>query len=189
MTQLYHYTCEHGRDGLGDEGTLLPLAQQKPARAEGMPPALQEVSQLIWLTDLEFPLRLALGLTSAFLRCDRIQYRYRVLEGEAVPWAQAREGLDAQLAAGLESGYGVKPEHWWVATAPVTVAYAPVAAQMSWSQPICRSCFSLHNPGRIPVRLVEPDTEKCCSCGELTTQGIYIRINPSTVAYPTRKAD
>lgn len=124
-TVLYHYTCQHGRDGLGEDGRLLTLAQQNPG--VGMPPAIQELSQLIWLTDLETPNRAALGLTSRLLRCDRIQYRYRVTDPSvARPWVDMRRSATPALVAELESAFGALPMHWWVATAPVRVQYAPM---------------------------------------------------------------
>lgn len=126
MVELYHYTCEHGRAGLGEEGTLLPLAQRESLRAGGMPPVIQEVAQFIWLTDLDFPFRAALGLTSRLLRCDRTRYRYRVRSGDAVPWMRAREDCTPAMVEALETAYGVMPVHWWIATTPVRVLYTPI---------------------------------------------------------------
>lgn len=56
---------------------------------------------------------------------------------------------------------------------------------MSFTQPACDSCFAERNPGREPVRLMEPETEICCFCGQPTASGIYVRVDPSTVEYPT----
>lgn len=60
---------------------------------------------------------------------------------------------------------------------------------MSWTQSICRSCFGERNPGRRPVRIIDPDTETCCDCGQSTDGGIYIRADPATVAHPRIEVD
>lgn len=61
---------------------------------------------------------------------------------------------------------------------------------MSWTQPICDPCWptwSLAKHGRViePVRLLDPEIERCCHCGESTESGIYIRVNPAEVMYPS----
>lgn len=60
---------------------------------------------------------------------------------------------------------------------------------MSWTQPICRICFGDRKPGRVPVRVLYTDPEKCCDCGTTTDEGIYIRVDPATVAYPRTAAE
>lgn len=77
MTELWHFTCGHGRDGITDSGMLIvnPFA------------ASTGVPELIWLTDLDVPIRDALGLTSNLLGCDRTAHRYRVTDTTGcVPW-------------------------------------------------------------------------------------------------------
>jgi hypothetical protein len=59
---------------------------------------------------------------------------------------------------------------------------------MSWTQPICGECWERENPGRKPVRVIDGDTERCCHCGTLTTNGIYTRVDPTTVAFPRDEA-
>ncbi|MGN2634653.1 hypothetical protein ACTD5D_00350 [Nocardia takedensis] len=61
----------------------------------------------------------------------------------------------------------------------------PAPPVYRWTQPACDECFQLTHPGRDPFALRNPDTERCCLCGAATTSGIYIRIDPSTVAHPT----
>lgn len=56
--------------------------------------------------------------------------------------------------------------------------------KMIWNQPICLSCWLAKNPHRGPLCVVEPDEETCCQCGEATSDGIYIRIDPRTIAFP-----
>lgn len=58
-----------------------------------------------------------------------------------------------------------------------------------WTQPICRACFAVREPGREPARLREPDAETCCVCGAPTREGIYVRIDPDSIAHPTRLRD
>jgi hypothetical protein len=127
VTKLWHYTCHHGRAGLGDTGTLLP-PQLQPAALALLPPPLQVNARLIWLADLHAPRRAALGLTSHVLQCDRAQHRYRVVEAaDAVPWREARESCPPELVELLEAAPGAKPWHWWVATQPVRVRYVPTS--------------------------------------------------------------
>jgi hypothetical protein len=58
---------------------------------------------------------------------------------------------------------------------------------MSWTQPICVPCWYKENPGRTPTQLIVREDERCCKCGETTRGGIYIRIDPTTVPYPTEE--
>jgi len=52
-----------------------------------------------------------------------------------------------------------------------------------WTQPICADCFQ-ETYGGEPVRVSSPHPECCCLCGDDTSDGIYIRIDPRTVAFP-----
>lgn len=55
---------------------------------------------------------------------------------------------------------------------------------MGWTQPICQRCWDQENPGREAHVLTEADPEVCCICGGETVDGIYVRKDPKTVAYP-----
>ena len=59
----------------------------------------------------------------------------------------------------------------------------------SWTQPQCDECYMRDNPGRQPIVLKEPDTEKCVSCGIQTRSGVYIRIDPEFAKYPSLTKD
>lgn len=59
----------------------------------------------------------------------------------------------------------------------------------TWTQPVCDECFTAERPGRRPVRLREPDLERCCLCGAATRSGIYMRLDPNVVPYPRREND
>lgn len=108
---LYHYTCEHAALDIGERGTLRPHLG------------------LIWLTDLDVPMRDALGLTSNTLACDRTAFRYRVLDDTPcmwwIGWSRLRQESWRPWVAELEAAPGVRPVHWWVSTAPVPVVADP----------------------------------------------------------------
>lgn len=69
----------------------------------------------------------------------------------------------------------------------------------SWSQPVCTDCWLEENTVvdpeggllvRRPIILVPPPDwgdriERCCKCDRRTTSQIFIRIDPSTVPFPT----
>ena len=54
----------------------------------------------------------------------------------------------------------------------------------SWTQPVCAPCYAVEY-GREPSRLKVPEAETCVMCGESTSSGIYIRIDPKTAPHPT----
>jgi hypothetical protein len=58
---------------------------------------------------------------------------------------------------------------------------------MSWTHPICDTCYSGMHGDREPVRLNEAvrEDEKCCLCGTITRSGIYVRLDPKDVLYPS----
>jgi len=57
---------------------------------------------------------------------------------------------------------------------------------MTFTQPVCYTCWDAMHPNRRPTRLAEGvrEREVCCKCGNVTYSGIYIRINPATVPHP-----
>ena len=55
----------------------------------------------------------------------------------------------------------------------------------SWTQPICGDCWSSQNPNRVPVMVENAEREQCAFCGLGTGLGIYTRVDPKTVTYPT----
>lgn len=105
--KLFHYTCDHGRAGIGERGVL------KPTRTFWGGPAV------CWLTDMDPPDRDGLGLTSHTLSCDRLQYRYVVADSAGCErWLTSRIRAHAPLHAVLmlEAIDGVKPDRWWIST-------------------------------------------------------------------------
>jgi hypothetical protein len=58
----------------------------------------------------------------------------------------------------------------------------------SWTQPICETCFAglfpkVENPHRIKDEFRED--EHCCVCNLGIRNGLYVRLNPTTVPHPT----
>ena len=127
MKTLWHYTCDHAQDSIGDEGLLVPALAQIGAAAAGRMPSWEKaVAGLVWLTDLDSPLRNELGLTSNSIGCDRTRHRYRVVGYSAVHYPTIRRDLPKRAREALESAEGAMPMHWFVAYTPVPVVYDPI---------------------------------------------------------------
>lgn len=125
MSHLWHYTCDHGHEQIerAAPAHVVPAAALSPQIHHGP-------SILAWFTDLDSPIRDALGLTSQILSCDRTAHRYRVTDGYSiVPWVEVRRLW--LWADELESAPGAMPRHWFVASVPVPVVYDPVLAVAS----------------------------------------------------------
>lgn len=105
---LFHYTCSHGRRGIGMRGFLKPMPQ----------PVLNGV-ELVWLTDQTEPNRCGLGLTSITLNCDRLEFRYVVQSNDTVrPWLSWMAEQPYLSASDVRALHGEdrQPEHWWIST-------------------------------------------------------------------------
>ncbi len=117
MITLWHYTCTHGRSGIGRAGLLKPPERLQPGYRQRLPGHMAWMSRTVWATDLDCPDPDALGLTSWTLGCDRSAFRYRVLTTDAfMPWLQLAQHLPAEGVQALESAPGAQPERWWVAS-------------------------------------------------------------------------
>lgn len=122
---LYHYTCDHGRQALGDQGDVLSRFDQARHRGSRLP--MDQLALHSWFTDLDRPLEQPLGLTSQILDCDRTAHRYEVTDPADVHrYIDIRRTLGHPLCAALESAPGAMPMHWYVAVSPVPVAYSPL---------------------------------------------------------------
>jgi hypothetical protein len=122
---LYHFTCHHGHDALGDKGDVVPLEIHSPANVHLVPDEYRDMTRISWFTDLEIAFPEALGLTTRTIRCDRTLFRYRVVDTFGiVPWTLSvwRNGRLREL----EKADGALPVHWYVAAVPVRVVYDPV---------------------------------------------------------------
>jgi hypothetical protein len=125
---FWHYTCDHGHAGIGDEGRLLPASQlAPPARVAKLPAWHQQLMSLIWMTDMDTPDALALGLTRETISCDRTAHRYRVYGYNPARYVDLRRDLPKRLRDPLENAVGARPMHWWCAYTPVPVRYEPIA--------------------------------------------------------------
>ena len=116
MLTLWHYTCRHSVERIGESGLLLP--------ARRLVGSTQLVDwwpgEFVWLTDLSRPIRTALGLTSRIIDCDRTEHRYRVTDTNGVqPWLDVRRHVPHPEL--IEHASGARPRHWFVARAPVPV--------------------------------------------------------------------
>lgn len=118
---LYHYTCEHAAAEIRKDGTL------KPSSNPRIP--------MLWLTDLEIPDRLGLGLTMKTLKCDRLAHRFMVSEPfEVYRWIDVRRswiGTPAwKWVQAIEATEGALPRHWYVTKAPQHAVELPAAGQI-----------------------------------------------------------
>lgn len=48
----------------------------------------------------------------------------------------------------------------------------------AWTHPICKLCWSERHPDEEPWPAKFADEERCCYCGTLNFDGIYVRVNP-----------
>lgn len=107
---LYHYTCaDHGLPGITRHGLIAPNTH----------PLMAGLGKLIWLTDVadvEQPEQI--GLTSSYLACDRLAYRFIVTTRAAVPWSALRPRVNPEVVTALEAF--AQPEHWYVVRRPLT---------------------------------------------------------------------
>jgi len=108
ITTLYHFTCDHGHEGITKTRILLPNAH----------PMMLNLGAILWLTDLsEPPSKESVGLTNSWTTCDRLAYRYIVHCKAAVHWSEVRARAPKDVVATLEA-FG-QPEHWWIIRRPV----------------------------------------------------------------------
>lgn len=106
------------------DGYVRPLVDLADAERAGLVPS---GGTFAWFTDLDVPIRDALGLTSTILACDRTRCRFRVTDASTVtPWVQAA-ARRTPWGQYLEQTDGARPMHWYVSTEPVPVIEAPRA--------------------------------------------------------------
>lgn len=111
--QLWHFTCEHAHQEIGKRGILLPNQHQLMPR----------LGPVVWLTSDPAPDRDDVGLTSSYLKCDRMAYRYRGASHPGVyPWSDVRGQVAPPLRDDLER-YG-QPDTWWLSSGPVAAVLA-----------------------------------------------------------------
>jgi len=106
--KLYHFTCDHGRAGIGKRGTIKPVALLSPN-------ARRSIDNWVWMTSDPNADRDALGLTSVTLPCDRMEFMYEVRRPlDAVPWLESKARADmSPVEVGMLESHG-RPECWYV---------------------------------------------------------------------------
>lgn len=124
---FYHYTCDHGRDGIGDYGVIHPIGALFPVMpAAGLTDDERLMRALLWATDLPEPDIEGLGLTSEILSCKRWIYRYRITNPmPLMRFSDMQYRFSPEAQKGLLEG-AVKPEHWFVSWRPLPAIYDPV---------------------------------------------------------------
>jgi hypothetical protein len=120
---LYHYTCGHGRDAIGDTGLVVPIRISTPHAAATMDAGDHAwMADVAWFTDLPVVDRDALGLTSATIDCDRGEYRFRVLDASlCTKYTEAWRSIPRRDHLALSRAIGARPAHWFIARQPVPV--------------------------------------------------------------------
>lgn len=121
MSRLYHWTCRHGATAIGRRGYAEPLWMHRPDIVPTMPEEWRWMSELVWFTNAPGAGRIDLGLTSRTLQCDRMEYRYKVLDdSDVVPWLSVCRQYPRPAVTELHSG-DHRPGLWLVSTLPVPV--------------------------------------------------------------------
>ena len=112
--QLYHFACEHSARQILRDGVIKP--------------STTGYLKVSWWTDMAYPDRHALGLTSHALDCDRIDFRFTLTDpGAAVHWGRVRAHAPALLRDAIELVPGAEPARWWVTHLEVPAAgFVPV---------------------------------------------------------------
>lgn len=115
---LYHYTCDDAAPKI--DADLLLRPNEHPV-LPGVP--------LVWLTDLDTPVRGALGLTmGALITCDRTRHRFTVADpANCIPWVALARLLPRPVRDAFEKPPAM-PMHWWVSASPVPVLPVRVPA-------------------------------------------------------------
>lgn len=110
---LYHFTCtDHGVTGIANTGIIRPWSH----------PLLAELGPIIWMTDLPAPSREAVGLSSGFLACDRLEWCFEITTAAVRPllwWPEIRHFCNVSTVTDLEAG--ARPSHWWLTTVPIDI--------------------------------------------------------------------
>lgn len=112
---LYHFTCAHGRKGIGTSNCLL-LPHLHPWLG----------AKLIWLTSEASPDRRKTGLTMEHQPCDRMAFRYVVNElDNCRAWLDSpeRATLDSKRLDEFEDGGEASPEEWWISSQPLRARF------------------------------------------------------------------
>lgn len=124
MTDLFHYTCRHGRRGIGTRGLVLTPRTHNPVAASAMS-EYAWLATLAWFTTAEEPDPIHLGLTMSTIHCDRTRFRYRVTDtSDLRRWLDVCGDYPVAEVTRLNGG-DHRPDLWWVSTTAVPVVFDP----------------------------------------------------------------
>lgn len=130
MKSLWHYTDDTGYERIVADGFLRPLGEMIEPKivAEFFQSWQLQLLDLVWLTDLDHPMRDALGLTNHYTDGDYTKHRFHVSPNRPriLWWPVARRSLNEMLVQSLETTPGAQPMHWYVSEYRVPVAYDPI---------------------------------------------------------------
>lgn len=101
--RLYHYTCEDVAKRISRRGFLRPWPQ----------PLIGDVP-LVWLTDLDRPSAVGLGLEPHLLTCNRVGVRYVVDVDDFERWAVAAPRLPLLPHHRERLERDRSPQHWFI---------------------------------------------------------------------------
>lgn len=48
---------------------------------------------------------------------------------------------------------------------------------------MCATCWKMKNGDRVPIQVLLPNVERCCFCGGIAGDGIYIRASADDAKY------
>lgn len=122
---LYHFTCDHGAQGIRERGMVLPVAMvvQDASALDQVPATMRWATNYSWWTNISEPEYNWLGLQSVHLFCDRMAncFRAKVAPGYAQWWPVVLRELRLDYARMLSLTPGARPATWWVCRGPVHV--------------------------------------------------------------------
>lgn len=138
---LWHFCCGHSAAAIcndtADAGRAVilrpPLHTPDPCMVLYGRPMLarRPGARLLWLTDDPRPERMAVGLTSETIACDRMEFRFGPIDAfrsRAHWWPNFADEneADQEWRSDLER-FG-NPAAWWVTLSPVVIPASHIAA-------------------------------------------------------------
>jgi hypothetical protein len=124
---LWHFTCEHGREAIGEASMVLPIAMFDPKAARLLPWWFEPMAGISWWTDQADGQGSVVTSKPTEAGCERWQYRYRALDVErAIPYGRWARALEPRVRFVLETTPGAMPGTWWVAENAMPARLDPV---------------------------------------------------------------
>lgn len=109
MSRMFHFTCDHGFEGIKQLGYVAP----------NWHPLLG--MKVAWFTDLETPNAETVGLTSNLLNCDRLAHSVEVDPSRVRRWLGSGEQASTPPLIQADLHRGSDPSHWWISRIQVPV--------------------------------------------------------------------